>query len=69
MNDDKLGFDETELNFILEAIVRFRQDIGTWGYVIPKGSENVDLTKNYNVALKDLQDKILCYIDGGDDET
>jgi hypothetical protein len=68
MNDDRLGFDETELNFVLEAIVRFRQDVEMWGYIIPKGSSNVDLTLEYKRALGDLQEKIRRHLDGEADE-
>lgn len=65
--NDKLGFDETELNFILEAITRFRQDIDMWGYVVPQGKGQADLTREYQAALKSIRDRIVTHLDGGGD--
>ena len=64
-----MTFDEAELNFLLEAIVRFKQDIGMWGYVVPKGKDNIDLTRKYTVALTDLEGKIMRHLDGDDNES
>jgi len=64
MNDDRLGFDETELNFILEALRRFKQDIDMWGYIVPKGKTQVDLTHEYKRVIDGLLAKIGEHLDG-----
>ena len=68
MNNDKLGFNSTELFVILEAIVRFKQDVEEWGYIIPKGSSNEDLSPKYREALNGLQEKIHRHLDGESEE-
>lgn len=62
--EDKLGFDETELNFILEALRRFKQDIDMWGYIVPKGKTQADLTHEYKRAIDGLLAKIGEHLDG-----
>ena len=62
--EDKLEFDETELNFILESLQRFKQDIDMWGYIVPKGKTQVNLTHEYKTAIDALVAKIGEHLDG-----
>lgn len=53
--ENKLTFDEIELNYILEAVQHFRERIPTR----PTGPAV------YEAALKDIEEKIARMLDGG----
>ena len=43
---------------------RFKQDIDMWGYIVPKGKTQADLTHEYKRAIDGLLAKIGEHLDG-----